>query len=558
MTRVLLVLALLACVLAGEGLLGAAEPKRDSTPEPFSIVCFSESRPVVLGLDFVVNGNPVQTAWERFADALFSYLDADKNGKLEGQELNRLPQTLALLTMRADFPAPAKQTMTRADLREYLRRNELGPLHLPTGVEVTRLSTRRFRGRMRPSTESLDKALMELLDTNKDGKLSKTELAAAPALLAKLDVDENELLSIDEILQAPPALNEFFNQELGTKAAAPSTTLELLRLDRKGATPAVANRLLEQYRPKVTGGARPARFLKKDDLNLPGEWFTALDQDGNDELDLAELARFGTVCAPEFVIAFQLGKIPEGKRHVSVRNPGRLLVATNEAGTIATVTLPRWRVDFTSAGWGGVNDWRGAYLDAFRRFDRDANGYLDEGEVRGNPLLRMLFSHFDADNDGKIFEKELLAGLDALEPLAAEAAGALVAAEVIEAGQGLFGLFDANGDGQLSVRELRLLAYLVDAEKGTLNPTELTRRLQVTFINGIVSEPRRIVIDTRPGKFQVGMGPRWFQRMDRNRDGDVSRREFLGTDEEFRRLDLDGDGLIDAREAEAAGKSPSP
>jgi hypothetical protein len=38
--------------------------------------------------------------------------------------------------------------------------------------------------------------------------------------------------------------------------------------------------------------------------------------------------------------------------------------------------------------------------------------------------------------------------------------------------------------------------------------------------------------------------------MDRNRDGDVSRREFLGSDEEFRRIDSDGDGLISVEEAE--------
>ena len=35
----------------------------------------------------------------------------------------------------------------------------------------------------------------------------------------------------------------------------------------------------------------------------------------------------------------------------------------------------------------------------------------------------------------------------------------------------------------------------------------------------------------------------------------VSRREFLGTDEEFRRIDTDGDGLIDVKEAEAATRA---
>jgi hypothetical protein len=40
--------------------------------------------------------------------------------------------------------------------------------------------------------------------------------------------------------------------------------------------------------------------------------------------------------------------------------------------------------------------------------------------------------------------------------------------------------------------------------------------------------------------------------MDRNRDGDVSRREFLGTREQFERLDRDHDGLIGPGEADAA------
>jgi hypothetical protein len=40
--------------------------------------------------------------------------------------------------------------------------------------------------------------------------------------------------------------------------------------------------------------------------------------------------------------------------------------------------------------------------------------------------------------------------------------------------------------------------------------------------------------------------------MDRNNDGDVSRREFLGTLEQFDRIDADRDGLIDSKEAESA------
>jgi hypothetical protein len=42
--------------------------------------------------------------------------------------------------------------------------------------------------------------------------------------------------------------------------------------------------------------------------------------------------------------------------------------------------------------------------------------------------------------------------------------------------------------------------------------------------------------------------------MDRNGDGDVSRSEWLGTEEQFRMIDTDGDGLISIAEAEAYDK----
>jgi len=47
-------------------------------------------------------------------------------------------------------------------------------------------------------------------------------------------------------------------------------------------------------------------------------------------------------------------------------------------------------------------------------------------------------------------------------------------------------------------------------------------------------------------------GPRWFQRMDRNRDGDISPREFLFDPSLFIKLDLDHDQLISPAEAESA------
>jgi hypothetical protein len=52
----------------------------------------------------------------------------------------------------------------------------------------------------------------------------------------------------------------------------------------------------------------------------------------------------------------------------------------------------------------------------------------------------------------------------------------------------------------------------------------------------------------------LGHGPAWFRKMDKNRDGDLSRKEFLFSDELFRKIDTDGDGLISVEEAQKAGE----
>src|SRR5262249_15710703 len=110
----------------------------------------------------------------------------------------------------------------------------------------------------------------------------------------------------------------------------------------------------------------------------------------------------------------------------------------------------------------------------------------------------------------------------------------------------LFELLDSDRDGRLGQRELRTaqarLAVWDRNGHGFLTRAEFPRQFLIT-----VSQGHSQVTDRGSGAPGYGpaarapmsaRGPLWFRHMDRNGDGDVSRREFLGSSEDFKRLDL--------------------
>jgi Ca2+-binding EF-hand superfamily protein len=187
-------------------------------------------------------------------------------------------------------------------------------------------------------------------------------------------------------------------------------------------------------------------------------------------------------------------------------------------------------------------------------------------EAMRSPLYRNLFKLIDRDGDGKVFEKEVLAYLDAVQGMQAAARLGCASVALTSEGKGLFELLDTDGDGRLSVRELRnavrLIAELDRDGDGCISKAEIPRCSQATFRMGppagddggdrrLVRARLRGALNGPEAAPKPQRGPEWFRKMDRNGDGDVSRREFLGTDEQFKEIDTDGDGLISVEEAEA-------
>ncbi len=126
--------------------------------------------------------------------------------------------------------------------------------------------------------------------------------------------------------------------------------------------------------------------------------------------------------------------------------------------------------------------------------------------IDGNPLLRLL----DHDNDGRLTRRERQ--------------------EI----SGLFASLDRNGDGTVSANEVPVPIRLAV----TLGP----------HVHELLASPTPAARATTP-RSAAPTAPGWFTSMDKNSDGDLSRGEFLGTTEQFKRLDTNGDGLLSVAEA---------
>jgi Ca2+-binding EF-hand superfamily protein len=189
---------------------------------------------------------------------------------------------------------------------------------------------------------------------------------------------------------------------------------------------------------------------------------------------------------------------------------------------------------------------------AFNAIDVDANGYLDRDEIVDHQRFeRYLFDGMDTNDDDRVFADEMLAYVRAYT----EPATMTCQATLLDAGNGFFQILDDNGDGRISIRELRQCESLLLAqsdEQQQINPSRMTKSYRIVFQRGGVSLFGRVSrpqAETPEALLRAPSGPIWFQRMDRNSDGDLVWDEFLGPREAFHQLDRDGDNLVSTQEA---------
>lgn len=526
------------------------------------LLILGETRPILLRLRVMVGDRPFRAAWDESVRALHARLDRDGDGKLTVKEAEASP--LAMLIAPAG-PVPATRGRAEIDVKpkdgvisvEELAdalRGSFGPLR----VQVDGLADRRTD------------ALFDHLDRDKDGQITKAELASVAGSLRRLDQDDNELIGVNEVTPAVGQADAMSAQMMG-RPARPTGVPAVVEMAAGESPTRLVRLLLKKYDTGSSKGpGKPDGKLTPEEFAIAPEAFAAADTGGDGTLNAEDLRKYLAQAPRDAILDVVLTTDASGRAVARVRGmdggPPHGLKVRQLSESVVEVDADPIRLDIhVDDGAGAADATRKALRAQLDAADANGDGYVEQSELTGDngvpSPLSALFGPLDRDGDGKLYPREL----DDYVALGSVGARGRLALTASDEGRAIFGMLDLDRDRQLGAREVldtyaRVSACDRDGD-GRVSPEEIPHHIQLTLTRGDLAAliPTAAVnnaavarVAVAPPRVRPAVGPAWFRRMDRNRDGDVSRREFLGSREQFDRLDRDRDGLVSPDEADAA------
>lgn len=506
--------------------------KADGSADSKDVLLLLDDGPLHFRLRLSLDGVSLAEARRQYIGRLIDSLDADRDGKLSRDEAAH---------------SPLLRVKQRPGAKQFLK--ELGgPSSITRGdVErtVDRLGGEPVAYRQDLSSSQNDLEVFKLLDADASGLLDQKELDSSSDLVLSKDEDGDECVSFQEFFppQPPPDPTQLL-LGMQTKPTPLATVADIVRDARE---PLLPRRLLAKY------DRNRDRQLDAGELNWTDERIAALDADGDRRLNADELKALSEA-KPDVDLSADLRSAEAGGGVIGVEGAqGRRLDAAGRAD-YAKIAFASAVVTFTHRNLDPIASAIENAMRQFNQLDADANGYLSRDETAERVRFeRGLFELMDADGDEKVFADEMKDYVRAR----GEPAATTCRVNVYDTGHGFFMALDANADGRISVRELRqapaALAKLDRDRRPGISEKEPVRHFHMEFVRGsyqLFGPSEQLVAQTPAFQQRRPTGPIWFQRMDRNNDGDLTWNEFLGPREVFHDLDGDADGLVDPKEAE--------
>ncbi len=535
-------------ILAGEIRPDAVEDQHKHAAQ--RIVLLAPSAPFIIELSVLVDSGTFRTTTTDYIERLFRSLDRDQDKYIDLKEMESIP---AFGIKQYDQGTPI-QRLKKLEIPPFDNRLSLAEfasyLHSAQGTA--------FRITGAPSRSSQVIELFRKLDQNGDGSISDTEFTASSKTLFMYDRDEDGVFNVAELQPFGSNPNRAAAQPIVRQAV--ETPFRRLDNDQsiKDSITELFKKYVEYANPEKNGLS--VKCFKSEDPDAMAS-IQSYDHDSDGFLSHDEL--FVYLQNPVVDVQLQI-RLPRQQRF---RPKLKLLKKqSNRISEIEPVANSKlkFRVDglllelrAKSSRHMFADNVR-FYQTRFRVVDGDKNGYLDQSEFMQLSIPNLDYKKVDQSKDDMLTVKELTDYL--IKDTAAVQNQVVMTVE--NDGKSLFEILDTDLDRRLSPRELKKSVQRMQEYDGnrdrSLDVSELRGHFKLTFELG---KPELFVFDPRMNSMAMGQGgavqrtssgPRWFQRMDRNRDGDISPKEFLFDPSLFIKLDTNHDLLISPAEAEAA------
>jgi hypothetical protein len=182
------------------------------------------------------------------------------------------------------------------------------------------------------------------------------------------------------------------------------------------------------------------------------------------------------------------------------------------------------------------------------QLDTNRDGNLDQDEAGARPELLPSWELADVDKNGRLDVQEITDILGKQQSLYRRQ----VRVRVDFPEDTLFFYLDEDRNGKLTAVEVagasERLHALASADRKSLRPRDLPPVLWLGLGRASADQSEPLARPQPRAHADSASTPAWFQSMDRNADGLIGRREFLGRSDQFDSLDTNHDQQLDGSE----------